>query len=99
MKVHIQDGFALAAVDKITLNGFTEKHVIMADDVLGVVIRYKTNRKGEILHINGNLVKEELNGRVKITFKRGWSMNEVGDYLRETSEGIKILRPNTEFDK
>lgn len=81
MRVHINDGFAVVAVDTVTCNGFTQKLAIMADDELGCVERYKTDVNGNLLFIRGEPVREEISGRVKITFKKGWSMNRCNQYF------------------
>jgi hypothetical protein len=83
MRVDIRDGLAQAAVKKVLLNGQEVKGITMADSARGIIECYKTNAKGEFVHINGNLCKTELNGKVEIVFSQYWSMNADGDYVHK----------------
>jgi hypothetical protein len=83
MRVDLLDGFAFIAVDKVLLNGRQIHNVTMADVDRGIIEKYKTNDKGEVLHINGSLCKEELNGVVEIQFHSHWEMDERGNYVHK----------------
>lgn len=83
MRVDILDGFAAVAVAKVLLNGKEVKGCTMADTELGAVECYKTNAKGEFMHINGSLCKTELNGIVEIVFHSHWEMNKDNDYVHK----------------
>lgn len=83
MRIDIRDGFAHTAVSKILLNSRPVDHVVMADTDRGIIERYKTNAQGQVLHIGGSLVKEELNGVVEIQFHSHWEMDEQGNYINK----------------
>lgn len=90
MRVHIKDGFAQAAIDKVFLDGVEQKYCTMADTALGAVERAKV-KDGKILYIDNTVCMEEVNGKVEITFREGWGMNELGQY---TINGEVILKEN-----
>lgn len=88
MRVHADDGFARAAVDKVFLDGVEQKYCVMVDTTLGAIVRYKT-KDDKILTIDDRICMEEVNGKVEITFREGWCMNEDGQY---TINGNVILK-------
>lgn len=81
MRVDYDDIASRYAVRRVLCNGFVQKFVTMADEELGAVERIKTDKKGNALHINGTLCREEINGRVKIELNHGWTMNDKNEYF------------------
>jgi hypothetical protein len=80
MRLDIRDGSFLKAVRKVTVDGVEISNVTMVDTDLGAIEKFKTNMRGEILHAGGAPCKEEINGKVQVHFKTGWSVNKQGDY-------------------
>ena len=56
-------------VDKVLLNGEEMKLVREVDTEKGEIVRYRTDSRGKLVHVNGLPQTETLRGAVEIRFK------------------------------
>lgn len=87
MRITLDTPFVYGAVDKIFLDGVQQTGCVMADDVEGVVERYKTDKKGKFISDGESYMMEVIIGKVEIKFNLGWRMEDGRVYIDPIAAG------------
>lgn len=94
MRISIETPFCLAAVNEIFLDGILLKLCVMADDVEGIVERYKVDKKGNIIPDGEFPLVETLTGKVEICLNKGWSFKNNRFYIDPVDAGTHWKTPD-----
>lgn len=95
MRISVETPFCLAAVNEIYLDGVLQSLCIGADDVEGVVERYKVDKKGNPILDGGDTITEVLAGKVEIRLNKGWSFKN-GRFFLDASEASSYWKKSDE---
>lgn len=94
MKIDLDTPFVTAAIDKIFLNGVQQTGCVMADDIVGVVERYKTDEKGKFIPDGEFVLMEVITGKVEIKLNQGWSFKNGRFCIDPVEAGTYWKAPN-----
>lgn len=94
MKITLETPFVYGAVDKIFLDGVQQTGCVMADDIEGVVERYKVDKKGKFIQDRNELVLEVVTGKVEINLNLGWRFAGDRFYINAVEAGTNWKKPD-----
>lgn len=93
MKITLHTPFVYGAVDKIFLDGVQQTGCVMADDIEGIVERYKVDKKGKFIQDGESTLLEVVTGKVEIILNLGWRWGNDRFYMDPAKAGANWKKP------